>query len=102
MKMMSVKEADIGWSWFLSFFLFHIITATLAALVTIRLFENSNGAILWIFWLFTMLSIIVFCMFISSFFTKSTRATLLGLLLFFVGYFLTLIVDFQEGSTGII
>ena len=29
MKMMSVTESDLGWSWFLTFFLFHIITATI-------------------------------------------------------------------------
>jgi ATP-binding cassette subfamily A (ABC1) protein 3 len=102
MLMMSVTESDIGWSWFLSFFLFHLVTATVTAFITTKLYENSSAGLLWIFWEFTFLSIITFAMFLAAFFTQSTRATLVGLLLFFVGYFLTLIVDIESGSISTI
>ena len=98
MKMMSVTESDIGWSWFVSFFAFHIVTATVAAAVMSLLYSKSSVGLLWVFWIFTMLSIIVFSFALASFFTKSTRATLVGLLIFFVGYFLTLVINYQTSK----
>ncbi|MGK3747405.1 MAG: hypothetical protein ACI90V_014269, partial [Bacillariaceae sp.] len=41
MKMMSVKESDIGWSWFVFFFVFHFVTALGTAAVSTQLFESS-------------------------------------------------------------
>jgi ATP-binding cassette subfamily A (ABC1) protein 1 len=100
MKMMGVNESDIGWSWFVSFLMLHLLTATAAAAVSTQLYSNASPLILWIFWVFTMISIITFCFFLSAFFTKSIRATLIVLLVFFVGYFLTLTVDYQKDSLG--
>ena len=37
-------------------------------------------------------------MFISTLTSKSTRATLIGLLIFFVGVFLTFFVTFEDGD----
>ena len=102
MKMMSVKESDIGWSWFIFFLLFHLVTAFGSALVTTQLYTASSPVLLFIFWLFTFLAIICFSMFLASLFSKATRATLVGLLVFFVGYFLTLVVDYQTSSVGTI
>ena len=100
--MMSVTEADIGWSWFLSFGIFYLVTATVCAGVSSRLYSHSDLRFLWIFWVFTFLAILVFAMFLSAFFAKATRATLIGLLVFFVGYFLTLIVNYQTGNPAAI
>lgn len=103
MKMMSVTEADIGWSWFTSYLVFHVITIIGCTISTSFLYENSDAIYLFVFWLFTVLAAtIVFGIFVASFISKSTRATLVGLLLFFVGYFLTLIVSFDTGSSGVI
>jgi ABC-type multidrug transport system fused ATPase/permease subunit len=102
MLMMSVTESDIGWAWFLSFFYFHLVTAAIATVITTQLFESSEGFFLWLFWEFTFLAIINFSMFISAFFTQATRACLIGLLIVFVGYFLTLIVDIETGSPNTI
>ena len=63
MKMMSVTESDIGWSWFASFFGFHFITASISTLVTMSLYENSVGFYLWLFWVLTYLDVVVFCKF---------------------------------------
>jgi hypothetical protein len=102
MKMMSVKESDIQWAWFVSFFAFYFFTASITAIVTTTLYSNSDGGYLWIFWVLTFLAIITFCMAISTLTSKSTRATLIGLLLFFIGYFLTLAEKYDTGSSGII
>jgi ATP-binding cassette, subfamily A (ABC1), member 3 len=103
MKMMSVTESDIGWAWFISFFLFNIVTASLTSVMSSRLYENSDGFLLWIFWMFTFIAVIVFCMLISSFTSKAIRGILIGLLFFFGGVFLTLAIDYTtSGLVGII
>mmetsp|Transcript_3366 Transcript_3366/g.4864 ORF Transcript_3366/g.4864 Transcript_3366/m.4864 type:complete len:1961 (-) Transcript_3366:133-6015(-) len=103
MKIMSVTDSDLGWSWFLSYFLFHLMTTIVATIMTSILYANADPALLFIFWLLTFLSAItVFGMFISSWNSKATRATLIGILLFFIGYFLTLSADYQDGSAGTI
>lgn len=102
MKMMSVTESDIGQAWFVNFFLYGIITASAVTGVSTSLYENSAPLYLWIFWALTFLAIIVFCMAIATLTSIATRGVLIGLLIFFVGVFLTLAVDFQTGSAGVI
>jgi ATP-binding cassette subfamily A (ABC1) protein 3 len=99
MKMMSVTESDIGWSWFCSFFGFYLLVAIIVAIVSTQLYENSELAYLLIFWILTFLSIVVFTLFLASLTSKSTRGTLIGLLVFFMGVFLIDIVDFIDGSS---
>lgn len=102
MKMMSVTESDIGWSWFTSFFIFHFVTAIFSAISSDALYVESTGVVLFIFWLLGFTAIITFAMFIATFFTKATTATLIGVLVFFIGYFLTLVSNYQDGSVGVI
>jgi ATP-binding cassette subfamily A (ABC1) protein 3 len=102
MKMMSVKESDIGWSWFIFFFAFHFVTALGAAAVSTQLYEASSPLLLFLFWEFTFLAIICFSFYLASLFSRATRATLVCLLVFFVGYFLTLIVSYSTSSTGVL
>lgn len=102
MKMMSVSESDIGWSWFCSYFLFYLITSFALTGSTMALYSNSSGGFLWVFWAFAMLGVIVFCMFIASLFTKATTATLVGLLATIVGYFVTLAADYANGNASLI
>lgn len=102
MKMMSVKESDIGWSWFVFFFVFHIFTALGTAALSTVLYENSSPLLLFLFWEFTFLSIICFSFFLAALFSRATRATLVSLLVFFIGYFLSLAVDYSTSSVGVI
>ncbi len=102
MKMMSVTESDLQWSWFLSYFLFHFFTASFTAALTANLYSNSDGGYLWIFWILTFLAVTCFCMALTTLTSKSTRATLFGLLAFFIGYFLTLTVKYDTGSLSLI
>ena len=103
MKMMSVTESDIGWSWFLSYFIFHLFTTVAMAGATKALYSNSEFVFLFIFWFLTFIAAVtVFGIFVSSFLTKSTRAVLVGLLLFFIGYFLIIAADIETGSLTLI
>lgn len=101
MKMMSVTESDIGWSWFVTFMILNVITATLVALVSDVFYEESEFLVLWIFWLLTFTSIVVFCMTIASVASKAIRAVFLGILLFFCGAFITILVDL-DGEANLI
>ena len=100
--MMSITEADLGWSWFVSFASLGIVTATATAAVSVQLYENSEPLYLWVFWVLTFLAVTVFAMLVSAFASKATRNILIGLLVFFVGVFLTLAVDYQSGSSFLI
>lgn len=102
MKMMSVTESDIGWSWFATFMLVHFFTATFAAVVSLSIYENSDSLLLWIFWMLTFIALIAMSMAISSLSTKSVRGVLIGLLIFFSGYILSSVFAFDEANIGLI
>ena len=102
MKVMSVPEAMIGWSWFTSYFLFHLVTAVCMTAASASLYENSSFVILLVFWMLALIAIIVFSFAIASLFTRATAATLVGLLLFFAGFILTISANFETGSSWII
>jgi len=102
LKMMSVTELDIGWSWFTSFYAFFAPCGVLTAVFTNLLYSSSSFVWLLIFWQFTFIACIVYCFFISAISTRATRATLIGIMLFFIGYFLPFIVDYQDGSAAVI
>lgn len=76
MKMMGIQENDIGWAWYMSFLIFHIFTAVGCGLVTKVFYAKSDVELLIIFWVLTFTSLISMCLFLASFFTKATRATL--------------------------
>jgi ATP-binding cassette, subfamily A (ABC1), member 3 len=99
MKMMSVSESDIGWSWFISFFMLHgVITALAAAIVSSYLYDASEFLLLWLFWIFTFIAIIVLCMTIASLFSKSLRGILVSVLMFFAGSILAIALKIETSS----
>ncbi|GKY90545.1 hypothetical protein MPSEU_000028200 [Mayamaea pseudoterrestris] len=100
MKMMSVTESDIGWAWFVTFYSVAFLTASASAGVSMSLYENSEFLPLWIFWILVFLSVTVFSMAVAAFTAKTVRAVLIGLLVFFIGVFLTLAVSYETGSSG--
>lgn len=102
MKMMSVMENDIGWAWFVTFAVFHLVSASCASVVAAVLYEHSSLLLLWIFWALTFLALVVFSMTLSTLSSKSARAVLIGLLVFFSGVLLTLVVNYRTGDPTII
>lgn len=55
-----------------------------------------------VFWQLTFISWIVFCFLIAAISTKATKATLIGIMLFFVGYFVPSTVDYQNGDRTLV
>jgi ATP-binding cassette subfamily A (ABC1) protein 1 len=102
MKIMSVTESDIGQSWFVNYLIYGLIAASATAGVSTPLYENSSHLYLWVFWVLTFLAVIVFSMYITTLSSVTTRAILIGLLVFFIGVFLTLAVDSQTGNPALI
>lgn len=104
LKMMSVLESDIGWSWFVTFFLFNTVSAVITTAMSTDLYENSEISYLLSFWFCTFLAVTVFSMVIASCSSKSSRAVLIGLLVFFIGVFLTIAipVDYREDDGTLI
>jgi ATP-binding cassette, subfamily A (ABC1), member 3 len=102
MKMMSVSESDINWSWFATFMLVHFFTATFAAMLSTSLYGKSDGFLLWVFWMLTMIAIVAFSMTIAALSSKAVRATLIGLLIFFAGYMLADVFSYEDRSLGLV
>jgi len=102
MKMMSVTESAIELSWFLSSFAFFFISGIFCTIASAALYPKASAAMLFIFWQLGFLSIVIFAMTIASVFSKTTRATVVGILVFFAGYFLTLSSSYDTGSRGVI
>lgn len=98
----ALKCPTSGWSWFCSFLLLHFVTATVTSIVSARLFDKSDSGYLWFFWMMCFISVINFALVIAALTSKATRGVLIGLLLFFAGYILTVVVDYQDASTNII
>jgi ATP-binding cassette, subfamily A (ABC1), member 3 len=101
MKMMSVTESDIGWSWYMTFASFHFITALLVTVASDVLYNESEFTLLFIFWLLAFNGIIVFCMTLGATTSKAIRAVIVGVVFFMVGAFLPSVNDFQSGDAGL-
>jgi ATP-binding cassette subfamily A (ABC1) protein 3 len=104
MKMMSVTESDIGWSWFVSFFLFNILSILATTAMSTKLYENSEVSYLLSYWFFTFLSVTVFAMTVATFTSKASRGVLVGLLVFFIGVFMAIAIplDYREDDGTLI
>lgn len=81
LKMMGVQESDLGWSWFGSYLIVYWTVATLCALVSMELYSNSVGFILWVFWIFTFSALVVFSMVLASLSAKTTRVSRMATIL---------------------
>ena len=102
MKMMSVTESDIGWAWFITFSACNIVAAMCAAVVSSTLYEHSTTTLMSIFWILSLLATTTYSMTIAATTSKSSRAVLIGLLIFFSGVFLTIAVDFENGNSHVV
>lgn len=98
LKMMSATEADIGWAWFATFFILHLVTSVLLTLISTKVYARASFVLLLLFWMFSFTSFIVVAMMIASLFARTPRATFVGLLVFFFGYFTTLAEDMGTAS----
>ena len=102
MKMMSITEFTIGWSWFVSLWIFYFLIGIGCTVVTALLYENSAIPVLFFFWQISLLAVLMFAKVIAAVNVKSTRATLISVLLFFCGYFTVQTVKYDESELGAI
>jgi ATP-binding cassette, subfamily A (ABC1), member 3 len=102
MKMMSVTESDIEWSWFITFASFNIVSAMCAAVLSSVLYAHSETFLLCVFWILTLLATTTYCMAIATITSKTSRAVLIGLLVFFSGVFFTLVADYENGHPQVL
>lgn len=100
--MMSVAESDIGWSWFSTFFVFNILSAVLTSLLANQVYENSNNLLMLNFWIYVFVAITNFCLAVAAFTSKTTRAVLIGVLLFLGGYFISIAVDYTTTDSSLL
>jgi len=98
MKMMSVSESALEVSWFLSYFLFFAPCAICLAIACQIVYDQSEFIPLAMFWLLVMTTTILYSMWISSLFRKSTRAAMSGLMATFAGYFKSVRTDLNSSS----
>ena len=88
MQMMGVTEAEIGWSWFISFVLFYVlIVASIVSVVSFQLYEHSNEMTLWGFWILTFTALITYCMALSALVSNGTRGVVIGIMMTLMGAF---------------
>ena len=92
MLMMSCLESDVNWSWFCTFFATNIISTVLTTAVSTLLYKHSEVVYLLTFWFFSFLASTVFSMMIASFFSKASRAVVIGLLVYLIAVFVTIAI----------
>jgi len=102
MQMMSVPLTAIEMSWLASLNLFFIPSIILTSAASTQLFSNSAFSMLFLFWTCVYLSSTMFSMLISSFMAKSSRATLVGVVIYFIGYFLSIFIDYTLFNPSIL
>ncbi|XP_070500324.1 phospholipid-transporting ATPase ABCA3-like isoform X2 [Chironomus tepperi] len=91
MKLMGLSSALYWSSWFMRSFIILVISFTINIILTVTsiisdvpMFINSNSFIIWIFFISYITSMITFCFLVSVIFKKSSRAGIIGSIVFIV------------------
>ncbi|XP_070500510.1 phospholipid-transporting ATPase ABCA3-like isoform X2 [Chironomus tepperi] len=91
MKLMGLSSALYWSSWFMRSFIILVISFTINVILTVTsiisdvpMFINSNSFIIWIFFISYITSMITFCFLVSVIFKKSSRAGIIGSIVFIV------------------
>jgi len=97
-----ISQATIGWSWWISFFIFFTISAILTTIASAFMYPHTGRIIMFVFWELSFVAIFMFSFFVASFFSYSFRATIAAVILCLVGYFLTLVSNYSTGNQSTI
>jgi hypothetical protein len=89
-------------SWFLTLYGFFFFCGIFTTIASKMLYTNASTFLLFILWQIAFIGITNFALFVGSIISRASRATLVGILLFFAGYVLTLMSDYATGSTALI
>lgn len=101
LKIMSVTQFQLEFTWIISLMAFYIPSGICVTIVGSNFWESTDAGTLGYFIICVFISNIFFCTVVSAFFTKATKAVLVGILAYFVGYILLAAAgDIEETSTG--
>lgn len=100
LKIMSVTQFQLDFTWVTSFLIFYLPSAIISGYLSTMFWEKANPSTLIFFWVMLATANIFFCSTVAALNSKSTRATLVGLLAYFIGYILIFILDVKSSSLG--
>jgi len=93
MKIMGLMDLPYWLSWYTLYITIYFVIAVLCTLVSIPIFAHSNIFVVFLMYFLYGLSCIAFSMLIISFFTRAKTAILVGVLVFFITYFVIFTID---------
>jgi ATP-binding cassette subfamily A (ABC1) protein 3 len=88
MKMMALKSEVLWLSWWFNFIALFAPLSLLLTLVGRKLFEASDNQLVFLYFFVFFLSSTSYAIFMSTFFTNSRTAAIVGSLVFFAGFFI--------------
>ncbi|CAI5730665.1 unnamed protein product [Hyaloperonospora brassicae] len=90
MKILGVKERAIVVSWYMTYILILLVGSILQALVGLAgLFSNSSVVLIFLFFFLFSLSVLAYGFMISTIFSKARVGAFVGMVLFFLMYFVS-------------
>ena len=98
--MMALKDSALYAAWAFHFATtFTIIAALIVAVGAGKLFQYSDKGLIFVYYELFFLSTMAFAFWMSTFFSKSKTAAIVGTLPFFGGYFLTMAINAASSRT---
>jgi len=101
MKMMSLKSEVLWFSWWFNFMCLFVPLSLILTYVGKSLFEHSDSFLVCTYFLLFFLSATSYAIFMSTFFTNSRTAAIVGSLVFFGGFFIYVGIDGSTDRTSI-
>jgi len=99
MKMMSLTDFALFFSWSIHFISnFAIISILLALVGSKSLYKYSSLFLIWLYYFLFFAATMSFCFTMSTFFSRSKSAATLGVLPYFAGYFINLAINAQSSK----
>jgi len=100
MRMMALTDSALYASWAFHFATTFTVIAALMVLVGGKLFMYSDKGLVFAFFLFFFFATMAFAFWMSTFFSKSKTAAILGVMPYFAGYFLTMALKPNSGRSA--
>ena len=93
MKIMGLTDVPYWLSWYTLYITIYLVISILCTLVSIPIFAHSNLFVVFLMYFLYGLSCIAYSMLIISFFTRAKTAILVGVVVFFITYFIIFTID---------
>ncbi|RLN91027.1 hypothetical protein BBJ28_00022654, partial [Nothophytophthora sp. Chile5] len=90
MKILGMKERTIIATWYLTYLVIIFFSAVMQGLMgMVGLFANSSAIVIFLFFFLFGLSVLSYCFFLSTIFSNSRTGVFIGMVLFFLMYFVS-------------